>query len=59
MKKLMFIVLGVIVGVGLYYAYKMAKDQGWLGSCWGGDKADPWTQYTPPAETPPAETPAS
>ncbi len=69
MKKVTFIVLGVIVGVGLFYAYKMARDQGWLGSCCGGGTADPWTQYTPPADTaaadtppadtPPADTPAS
>ena len=49
MKKLAFLVLIVFAGVGAYYAWKMLKGDG--GCCgWGGDKTDPWSSYTPPAD---------
>ena len=63
MKKLLFIVLLAMVGGGIYLGYRMAKgDGGWLSGCcgWGDDK-DPWSTYTPPADTPadaPVDTPA-
>jgi hypothetical protein len=49
MKKFAFLVLIVLAGVGAYYARKMLKGDG--GCCgWGGDKTDPWSSYTPPAD---------
>lgn len=48
MKKFMFCVLLVLVGVGGFFAWKMLKGDG--GCCgWGGDN-DPWSSYTPPAD---------
>lgn len=52
MKKLVLIALLALIGVGVYYGYKMMKGEGgWLTSCfgWGEDK-DPWSTYTPPAD---------
>ena len=55
LKKLIFIMLLILVGVGAYFAWKMLKgDSGCCG--WGGDNTDPWSSYTPPAEE---ETPAA
>jgi len=49
MKKLAFLVLLVLAGVGAFYAWKMFKgDDGCCG--WGGDNTDPWSSYTPPAD---------
>jgi len=48
MKKLVFLVLIVFAGVGAYFAWKMLKGDGCCG--WGGDKTDPWSSYTPPAD---------
>jgi hypothetical protein len=49
MKKLAFLVLIVLAGVGAYFAWKMLKgDDGCCG--WGGDKTDPWSSYTPPVD---------
>ena len=49
MKKLAFLALIVLAGVGAYFAWKMLKGDG--GCCgWGGDKTDPWSSYTPPAD---------
>jgi len=49
MKKLAFLTLLVLAGVGAYFAWKMLKGDG--GCCgWGGDKTDPWSSYTPPAD---------
>ncbi|MFA4966291.1 MAG: hypothetical protein WC709_11765 [Thermoleophilia bacterium] len=48
MKKLMFPMLLVLVGAGAYFGWKMLKGEGCCG--WGGDKADPWSSYTPPAD---------
>ena len=64
LKKIVFIMLLILVGVGAFFAWKMLKGD---GSCcgWGGDNTDPWSSYTPPAEdTPapadaPADTPAA
>jgi hypothetical protein len=52
MKKLLFISLLALIGVGVFIGYKMAKGEGgWLSSCCGwGDEKDPWSTYTPPAE---------
>ena len=53
MKKLVFIMLLILVGVGAFFAWKMLKgDSGCCG--WGGDNTDPWSSYTPPAEETPA-----
>ena len=55
LKKLVFLMLLILVGVGAYFAWKMLKGDG--GCCgWGGDNTDPWSSYTPPAEE---ETPAA
>jgi hypothetical protein len=55
LKRLIFIMLLILVGVGAYFAWKMLKgDSGCCG--WGGDNTDPWSSYTPPAEE---ETPAA
>lgn len=56
MKKLLFLTLLVLIGVGAFAGYKMLKGEGgWLGSCCGwGDSADPWSTYTPPADEPDA-----
>lgn len=60
MKKLLFITLALLVGAGIVIGYKMAKGEGFSCFGWGGDKVDPWTSYTPPAEEPPvAEAPAA
>ena len=49
MKKIVFIMLLILVGVGAFFAWKMLKGDG--GCCgWGGDNTDPWSSYTPPAE---------
>ena len=49
MKKIIFVMLLILVGVGAYFAWKMLKGDG--GCCgWGGDNTDPWSSYTPPAE---------
>jgi hypothetical protein len=54
LKKIIFIMLLILVGVGAYFAWKMLKGDG--GCCgWGGDNTDPWSSYTPPAEEPAAE----
>ena len=48
MKKIVFLMLLILVGVGAYFAWKMLKGDG--GCCgWGGDNTDPWSSYTPPA----------
>ena len=53
LKRLIFIMLLILVGVGAYFAWKMLKgDSGCCG--WGGDNTDPWSSYTPPAEETPA-----
>ena len=52
MKKFALLTLLVLIGVGVFVGWKMAKGEGgWLSSCcgWGGDKTDPWATYTPPA----------
>jgi len=54
MKKLLFVSLAALVGAGIVIGYKMAKGEGFSCCGWGGDKVDPWTAYTPPAEEPPA-----
>ena len=48
MKKLAFVVLLVLVGVGAFFAWKMLRGD---GACcgWGADTTDPWS-YTPPPE---------
>ena len=57
LKKLVFIMLLILVGVGAFFAWKMLKgDSGCCG--WGGDNTDPWSSYTPPAEETPADAPA-
>ena len=49
LKKLIFLMLLILVGVGAFFAWKMLKGDG--GCCgWGGDATDPWSSYTPPAE---------
>jgi hypothetical protein len=53
MKKLLFLSLALLVGAGIVIGYRMAKGEGWSCCGWGGDKVDPWTAYTPPAEEPP------
>ena len=54
LKKIIFVMLLILVGVGAYFAWKMLKGDG--GCCgWGGDNTDPWSSYTPPAEEPAAE----
>jgi hypothetical protein len=51
-KKMIFVMLLILVGVGAYFAWKMLKGD---GGGWGGDNTDPWSSYTPPAqEEPPA-----
>jgi len=52
-KTLLWLSVLGLIGVGIYFGWKMAKDQGWLSGCgeWGGGGSDPWTTYTPPAET--------
>jgi hypothetical protein len=53
MKTLLWLTVLGLIGVGIYFGYKMAKGEGgWLGSCggWSGGESDPWTTYTPPAE---------
>jgi hypothetical protein len=53
MKTLLWLTVLGLIGVGIYFGYKMAKGEGgWLGGCgqWKGDESDPWTTYTPPAE---------
>ncbi len=57
LKKIIFVMLLVLVGVGAYYAWKMLKGDGGCAG-WGGDNTDPWSSYTPPAEDTPAEAPA-
>ncbi len=49
MKKIIFIMLLMLVGVGAFFAWKRLKGD---GSCcgWGGDNSDPWSSYTPPAD---------
>lgn len=53
MKKFLFFTVLLLLGVGLYVGYKMAKGEGgWLSSCCGwGDQTDPWTSYAPPDAT--------
>jgi hypothetical protein len=54
MKKLLWLTVLALIGAGAYFGYKMAKGEGgWLSSCggWGSSKSDPWTSYTPPADT--------
>ncbi|MCX6362655.1 MAG: hypothetical protein NTW58_00485 [Actinobacteria bacterium] len=46
MNKLLFPPLIVLSGVGAYFAWKKLKGDGG----WGGDKTDPWSSYTPPAD---------
>ncbi len=59
MKKLVLVSLALLVGAGIWIGYKMAKGEG-FGCCgWGGQKVDPWSAYTPPAEEPPAEAAAA
>ena len=42
LKKLVFIMLLILVGVGAFFAWKMLKGDG--GCCgWGGDNTDPWS----------------
>ena len=49
LKKIIFVMLLILVGVGAFFAWKMLKGDG--GCCgWGGDNTDPWSSYTPPAE---------
>ena len=48
MKKLIFLSAIVLLGVGAFFAWKMIKGDGCCG--WGGDKTDPWSSYTPPAD---------
>ncbi len=57
MKKFVFFALALLVGAGVVIGYKMAKGEGFSCCGWGGEKVDPWTSYTPPAETPAAEEP--
>ena len=53
LKKIIFVMLLMLVGVGAFFAWKMLKGDG--GCCgWGGDNTDPWSSYTPPAEETPA-----
>jgi hypothetical protein len=48
LKKIIFVMLLILVGVGAFFAWKMLKGDG--GCCgWGGDNTDPWSSYTPPA----------
>ena len=48
-KTFVLIALGVLLGVGLYFAWKMWKGEGICG--WGGSsEAGPWSSYTPPAQ---------
>lgn len=54
MKKLVFVSLALLVGAGIVIGYRMAKGEGWNWCGWGGQKVDPWSTYTPPAEEPPA-----
>jgi len=54
MKKLLFLTLALLVGAGIVIGYRMAKGEGFSCCGWGGDKVDPWTAYTPPAEEPSA-----
>jgi hypothetical protein len=54
MKKLLFLAAIVLLGVGAYFAWKMIKGDGCCG--WGGDKTDPWSSYTPPADDTAATT---
>jgi len=54
MKTLLWLTVLGLIGVGIYFGYKMAKGEGgWLSGCgeWKGGGDDPWTTYTPPAET--------
>jgi hypothetical protein len=56
LKKIVFVMLLLVLGVGAFFAWKMLKGDG--GCCgWGGDNTDPWSSYTPPAEE--TETPAA
>ncbi len=51
MKTLLWLSVLGLIGVGIYFGYKMAKGEGgWLGCCgdWSGEQSDPWTTYTPP-----------
>jgi hypothetical protein len=48
MKKLLFVSLALLLGAGIVIGYRMAKGESCCG--WGGDKVDPWTSYTPPAD---------
>ncbi len=49
MKKFAFLALLVLAGAGAFFAWRMMKgDASWCG--WGGDKTDPWSSYTPPAD---------
>ncbi len=57
MKKVLFISLALLVGVGILIGYRMAKGEGFSCFGWGQDKVDPWTSYTPPADQPPADQP--
>jgi len=59
MKKLLFVSLALLVGVGIAIGYRMAKGEGFSCCGWGGDKIDPWTSYTPPADEPPADEAAA
>ena len=55
LKKIIFVMLLILVGVGAFFAWKMLKGDG--GCCgWGGDTHR--SSYTPPAEETP-ETPAA
>jgi len=50
-KKIIFVVVIILAGLGAYFAWKMLKGDGCCG--WGGDNSDPWSSYTPPAEEEP------
>jgi len=53
-KTLLWLTVLGLIGVGVYFGWKMAKGEGgWLAGCgeWKSGESDPWTTYTPPAES--------